>query len=349
VQLADELEATREMAKADWECWKKLEERFERIHGPFLFDLDEDDQDEVRRDKRIRQRWNVDPLQHIKETDMLPYSLSLPPTARVSHTKNSAQRKVRKVRRKRAGKFISCDVGSGEKLIEEEAENACARPHSGIRLSVIDEVDNDSTTEDDDNERNKTDNETANGGKEMSIGGNDGFFVPSPCCNCKGGTIVLIDFRLSSDNVDEDCNNNGSTCGIHGLNKSSKILIEEEEAEDACVVSPRKNSRRIDIGKDEDNNDNDSDNDSNNNNDNDNDKNNNNDNKILLKIQGADLGRYDKYKKRLHLTTAPLWYNCKKCTLKQECIEVGWVSIPSHLLLYTMHLWSCRRVVPDLV
>jgi hypothetical protein len=40
VQLADELEATREMVKADWECWKKLEERFSVS--------DEDDQDKAR-------------------------------------------------------------------------------------------------------------------------------------------------------------------------------------------------------------------------------------------------------------------------------------------------------------
>ena len=39
VQLADELEATREMVKADWECWKKLEEQF--------LDSDEDDQDKA--------------------------------------------------------------------------------------------------------------------------------------------------------------------------------------------------------------------------------------------------------------------------------------------------------------
>jgi hypothetical protein len=32
---------------ADWECWKKLEEQFKQIHGPFLFDLDEDDQDKA--------------------------------------------------------------------------------------------------------------------------------------------------------------------------------------------------------------------------------------------------------------------------------------------------------------
>jgi len=40
VQLAYELEATREMVKADWMCWKKLEEQFS--------DSDKDDQDEAR-------------------------------------------------------------------------------------------------------------------------------------------------------------------------------------------------------------------------------------------------------------------------------------------------------------
>ncbi len=47
MQLADELEAKQEMVKVDWECWKKLEEQFEQIHGPLLFDSDEDDQDEA--------------------------------------------------------------------------------------------------------------------------------------------------------------------------------------------------------------------------------------------------------------------------------------------------------------
>jgi hypothetical protein len=130
------------MVKADWECWKKLEERFS--------DSDEDDQDEARRDERMRQRWNVYPLQHAQEMDMSLYSLSLPPTAWVSGTKSSAQKKRRKTRSKRAGIFISCAVGSGETIIEEEAKNECARPHSGIRLPVINEVDNDSMMGDDD-------------------------------------------------------------------------------------------------------------------------------------------------------------------------------------------------------
>ncbi len=50
---------------------------------------------------------------------------------------------------------------SVEKLIEEEAQDAWARPHSGIRLSVINEVNKDSTNKEDSN-KNKSKNETAN-------------------------------------------------------------------------------------------------------------------------------------------------------------------------------------------
>jgi hypothetical protein len=142
------------------------------------------------------------PFAACTEMDMLPYSLSPPPTAWVSGTKSSAQRKQRKTRSKRAGTFISCAVGSGEKIIEEEAKNACARPHSGIRLSVIDEVDNDSMKGDDDNKRNKTDNETANGDKEMSIGGS-GFSLHSPGYNCKGGIVLNIHNNNICEGVDE--------------------------------------------------------------------------------------------------------------------------------------------------
>jgi hypothetical protein len=48
VQIEDKLEAEQEMMKADWECWKKIEEQFEQIHKPFLFDLDKDNQDKAR-------------------------------------------------------------------------------------------------------------------------------------------------------------------------------------------------------------------------------------------------------------------------------------------------------------
>ncbi len=45
MQLADKLEAKQAMAKADWEFWKKLQEQFEQIHGLFLFDSDDDNQE----------------------------------------------------------------------------------------------------------------------------------------------------------------------------------------------------------------------------------------------------------------------------------------------------------------
>ncbi len=120
--------------------------------------------------------------------------------------------------------------------------------------------------------------------------------------------LLFGSFGNNSINADEE----------DALNNYNEILI-EEETEDACMGSPRENRCNI-IGNNEDNNE--------------------DNNKICLRIQEADLRRFDKYKKRLHLTTAPPWY--KKRTLKQECIEVGWVSIPSHLLLYTMHHWGCR-------
>jgi hypothetical protein len=72
-----------------------------------------------------------------KEMDMLPYSLSPSLQQRGPHTKTSAQRKRKEKRRKRAGKTISCDVERSEKLIKEKAKDVCARPHSGIRLFVI--------------------------------------------------------------------------------------------------------------------------------------------------------------------------------------------------------------------
>ncbi len=71
----DKLEAKQAMAKADWECRRKLEEQIEQIQGLFLFDLDDDDQEDTHQDERIRQRWTVELLQHAKEMNMLPVSL----------------------------------------------------------------------------------------------------------------------------------------------------------------------------------------------------------------------------------------------------------------------------------
>ena len=88
------------MEKADWECWKKLEERFERIHETYIFDSDDDNQDKASQDERIRQKWNVGPPQHVKESDMSPLSPSPSPQQRRSHTNEISDQKKRSKRRR---------------------------------------------------------------------------------------------------------------------------------------------------------------------------------------------------------------------------------------------------------
>ncbi len=129
---------------------------------------------------------------------------------------------------------------------------------------------------------------------------------PPPNNNSMGGidSVIsgswLIDSQLSSDAGNEDGNNN-STPDIHGPTNDDKILI-DDKAVDACLGLSSKN-RLIFISNVKDNNE--------------------DNNKIFVRIKGADLRRFNKYEKRLNSTAAPLWYNCKKYTSKQECI--GWM------------------------
>ncbi len=70
-------------------------------------------------------------------------------------------------------------------------------------------------------------------------------------------------------------NNNVDADEEDALNNYDKILI-EEETENMCMGSPRENRRNI-IGNNEDDNE--------------------DNNEICLRIQGADLRRFDKYKR----------------------------------------------------
>ncbi len=100
--------------------------------------------------KGKKQRRTVELSQHGQEMDMSTYSSPSPSPQqqRRSCSKTSAQGKQKGKRRKRTGETISFDVGSGEKLINEEAKHACARLHSSIRLFVINEVNKYSMEED---------------------------------------------------------------------------------------------------------------------------------------------------------------------------------------------------------
>jgi hypothetical protein len=125
-------------------------------------------------------------------------------------------------------------MGSGGKIIEEKAKNACARPHSGIRLSVINKVDNDSMKGGDNNERNKTNNETANGDKDMSIGGS-GFSLHSPGYNCEGGIVLNI-------------HNNNICEGVHKKRATLWTLKIFVEAQGADLRRFDKHKKRATLG-----------------------------------------------------------------------------------------------------
>ena len=139
-------------------------------------------------------------------------------------------------------------MGSGEKIIKEEAENACARPHSGIRLSVINKVDNDSMEGCDDNKRNKTDNETENGNKEMRIGGS-GFSLHSPGYNCEGGIVL----NIHNNNIHEGIEESTGAGGMFGsrpvypisVNHATKIFV---EAQGADLRRFDKHKKRVTLG-----------------------------------------------------------------------------------------------------
>jgi hypothetical protein len=255
----------------------------------------------------------------IQKMDMLPYSPSTSTQQLKSCAKTSAQRKQSKTRTKKTWKSINCNVGSGENLVKEKVEDTSTRLHSGIRLPVINQVVKNSTEEDNNTKRNDINNETVYGKEEATNASRGLSMLPPPNNNSKGGidSVIsgswLIDSQSSSDAGNEDCNNN-STPGIHEPTNDDKILI-EEKAVDVCLGLSSKN-RLIFISNVKDN----------------------NEGKIIVRIQGANLRRFNKYK---NCTTA-------RNVRSNRNALVGWVSIPYHPLLYTIHLWSCRSS-PDLI
>ncbi len=198
------------MAKADWECWKKLEKQFKQIHGLFLFDLDDNNQEQACQDVCTRERYNADVSQMAKEMDMLPYSPSPSPSLLGSHAKDSAQRKWRGKRRTNTGRTISPNMRRGKDLIKEVAEDACTMPHSCIGCIVI----NDNNVVDDSNE-------------EVCIESSC-FCVPHPDIKYKSSVITVkggdgLIYTGSLSNIgNKDNTSNDNSLGITAVDDNSK-------------------------------------------------------------------------------------------------------------------------------
>ena len=223
-------------------------------------------------------------------------------------------------------------MGSGEKIIKEEAKNKCARPHSGISLSIIDNVDNDSMKGDDDNERNKTDNEPANGNKDMSIGGS-GFSFHSPGYNCEGGIVLNIHNNKIREGVEESTGAGGmfGSRPVYPISVNHAFMLTNIVVCPVSVVHTWEGEAQLIL-------------------------------KIIVEVQGADLRRFDKHKKRATLWILKTFVEAQgadlrrfdkhkrratlgtseyspvmNCTLftVHKALKYGWVIIPYHLMLYT--------------
>ena len=184
MQLADELEATRSKAKADWECWKEADKQREalnlQINGPFLFEWDDLSEEALQdADKRLRQRRNAYEQMKTEMAISLHFvesneARATNPSPRYhqfisQHAKESERRKQRREKRKKAGTSSSQDVGSGDNYTIYKDEG--------------------STEEEDDNtESNKAKDKFAD---SVFIGSSDSF-VSSPDNNHKGGIESAI-------------------------------------------------------------------------------------------------------------------------------------------------------------
>ena len=100
----------------------------------------------------------------------------------------------------------------------------------------------------DDNERNKTDNETENGNKEMRIGGS-GFSLHSPGYNCEGGIVL----NIHNNNIHEGVDESTGAGGMFGsrpvypisVNHAIKIFV---EAQGADLRRFDKHKKRVTLG-----------------------------------------------------------------------------------------------------
>jgi hypothetical protein len=156
------------------------------------------------------------------------FFVSLPSTAQVLHQDLcSKETEGEKYEEKgRENRKLHC--GKQDKLIKEEAKDVHARPHSGIRLFVINEVNKDSMEEDYEDEgsteedNNKESNNAEDKNADSVRTGSSGFLVSSPDNDCKGGIDSMIG---GGGPIDPQ-----SSCGI-GNNDSNKDYTQQE----ACI------------------------------------------------------------------------------------------------------------------
>jgi hypothetical protein len=139
----------------------------------------------------------------------------------------------------------------------------------------------------DDDERNKTDNKTENGDKEMSIGGS-GFSLHSPGYNCEGGIVL----NIHNNNIHEGVDESTGAGGMFGSRPVYPISVNRACMLTSIVVCPVsfahtwEGEAQLIL-------------------------------KIFVEVQGADLRRFDKHKKRTTLWTIKIFVEAQGADLRR--------------------------------
>jgi hypothetical protein len=309
------------LEKAKWGLWKEADKWWEaldlQINGPLLFEWDDLSEEALQEaDKCLRQRWKEMVLtSHFGERNEARATDPSPPYHKIgSHAKELDKRKRKRKRKEKAGIYTSQDMGSGGDFTIYE--------------------DWGSTEEEDNKESNKAKVEIADSVET----GSSGFFVFSPNKNCAGtidsviGGGGQINPQSSCGNGNKDNDNNNAQrngcIGQDGLSLISykcKCLVYPSREDGDTIVACFKSVVGTSLEKET-----------------------NWILKILVKIQGADLRKFNKHKKRVNLWTGeyPPVMNCTFCCGTQG-IEVWMGKHP--LPFHAVDKWSCRIVIPDIV
>jgi len=139
----------------------------------------------------------------------------------------------------------------------------------------------------DDNERNKTDNETENSDKEISIGGS-GFSLHSPSYNCKGGIVL----NIHNNNIHKGVDESTGAGGMFGSRPVYPISVSHACRLTSIVVCPMsfahtwEGEAQLIL-------------------------------QIIVEVQGADLRRFDEHKKKATLWTIEIFAEAQGADLRR--------------------------------
>jgi len=297
VQLADELEAKRAMVKADWECWKETDKQQEAL--------------DLQVNGPFLFEWDDLSEEALRDADKrLRQRWNAYKQMETEMAISSHFVKSNKERTTNPSPHYHQIGSQHEKESDKRKQRRTRRKKAGTTTDVG-SSDDCTISKDEGSTEGEEDNKESSEAKvkiaDCVITGSSDFVVSSPDDDHKGGIESVI------GGGDAQCEACIGSDGLLSLIPHNCFVYSPRECRDTKLVL-QLNSVVSSWEREEDN----------------------WILKIFVKIQGADLWRFDKHKKRATLGTGeyPPVMNCTLFAV-HKALKYGWVIIPYHLMLYT--------------